>query len=408
VSASDPIGPSGGVRIAGQSAFGRKGLVLAIGVLFLLSLLVGCAAPPDMGTPTLAGSSSPSASAPGPAAPSTTSTPISSSPPTCGDGSETLSETELTTLSSLEQVDDYPLYLMAYAGNYEARLPSAYDAGLLASDRSPALTMESMCSGWSCALFAALGDPAERLYGRNFDWEFSPALLLLTDPPDGYASVSMVDITFLGIDSEQLAHLMDASVADRCRLLYAPFLPFDGLNERGLAIGMAAVPPGAIPPDPAKETVGSVEVIRLILDHAASVDEAVAILGDHNIDMEGGPPIHYLVADSSGRSALVEFYQGQMVVIPNQGPWQAATNFLLASAGDSPAGSCWRFDRISQVLTEAQGRLSQPAAFDLLEDVSQGSTQWSVVYGMTSGDIEVVMGQEYADRHTFHLTMAGE
>ena len=36
-------------------------------------------------------------------------------------------------------------------------------------------------------------------YGRNFDWEFSPALLLFTDPPDGYASVSMVDLTFLGI-----------------------------------------------------------------------------------------------------------------------------------------------------------------------------------------------------------------
>jgi hypothetical protein len=314
----------------------------------------------------------------------------------------------VTTLSSLEQVDDYPLYVMVYAGNYEALLPSADDPGRLAADRFPALTMESMCSGWSCALFAALGDPAERLYGRNFDWEFSPALLLFTDPPDGYASVSMVDITFLGIDSEQLAHLTDASVADRCRLLIAPFLPFEGLNERGLAIGMAAVPPGAMPPDPAKETVGSLEVIRLILDHAASVDEAVAILGDHNIDMEGGPPIHYLVADSSGRSALVEFYQGQMVVIPNQGPWQAATNFLRASAGDSAGGRCWRYDRIDQVLTEAQGRFSPQAAFDLLEDVSQGTTQWSVVYGMTSGDIEVVMGREYTDLHTFHLTMADE
>jgi Flp pilus assembly protein TadD len=31
-------------------------------------------------------------------------------------------------------------------------------------------------------------------YGRNFDWDFSPALLLFTNPPDGYASVSRGDL----------------------------------------------------------------------------------------------------------------------------------------------------------------------------------------------------------------------
>ena len=35
------------------------------------------------------------------------------------------------------------------------------------------------------------------VYGRNFDWQYSPALLLFTNPPDGYASVSMVDIEYL-------------------------------------------------------------------------------------------------------------------------------------------------------------------------------------------------------------------
>jgi len=314
----------------------------------------------------------------------------------------------MTTLSSLEQVDDYPLYAMVYAGSYEVPPPSADGPGRLVADRFPAPAMESMCSSWSCSLFAALGDPAERLYGRNFDWEFSPALFLFTDPPDGYASVSMVDIAYLGFDSQDVAHLADVPIGDRCGLLIAPFIPFDGLNERGLAIGMAAVPSGAMSPAPGKETVGSLEAIRLILDHAASVEEAVAILGDYNIDMEGGPPIHYLVADSSGHSALVEFYRGQMVVIPSQGSWQAATNFLQASARDSVTGRCRRYDRIDQVLTDAQGRLSLQAAFDLLEDVAQEITQWSVVYDMTGGSIEVVMGREYTDMHSFHLTMTEE
>ncbi len=269
---------------------------------------------------------------------------------------------------------------------------------------------------WACSLFAALGDADEMFYGRNFDWEYSPALLLFTDPPDGYASVSMVDIAYLGFGGDRAGTLTAMPLAERRSLLDAPFLPFDGMNEHGLAIGMAAVPPGQMRSDPDKETIGSLMMMREVLDHASNVDEAIAIFHNYNIDMEGGPSIHYLIADSSGRSVLVEFYQGEMVVFPNETAWHLATNFLRASAGASaegPAlseveGECWRYDRISQRLTEAQGRMTAQDAVDLLAEVSQESTQWSVVYGMSSGDIHVTMGREYDDVHTLHLSLVGE
>ena len=57
-----------------------------------------------------------------------------------------------------------------------------------------------------------------------------------------------------------------------------PALPFDGMNERGLVVGMAAVPDGNMPPDPGKETIDSLQVIRRMLDQASTVDEAVAIM----------------------------------------------------------------------------------------------------------------------------------
>jgi hypothetical protein len=138
------------------------------------------------------------------------------------------------------------------------------------------------------------------------------------------------------------------------------------------------------------------------------VDEAVAILQSYNIDFEGGPPLHYLIADPSGRSVLVEFYQGEMVIMPNETPWHLATNFLRASVGESAAGQCWRYDRISQRLTAAQGRMTTPGAMQLLSDVSQEGTQWSIVYRMSTGDVSVTMGRQYDTPHTFHLGLAGE
>jgi len=313
--------------------------------------------------------------------------------PTTEHRADGLSDEEVATLSSLKQVDDYPLYTMRYYGAYRQRASSAEMASLPA---------------WACSLFAALGDADNMLYGRNFDWEYSPAVLLFTDPPDGYASFSMVDIAYLGFGASRAGTVTDLPLSERRALLDAPFLPFDGLNEHGLAVGMAAVPPGHMLPDPSKETIGSLMVIREMLDHASNVDEAVAIMQSYNVDMEGGPPIHYLVADSSGCSVLVEFYQGEMVVIPNETPWHQATNFLRASAGESAEGQCWRNDRISQRLAEAEGQLTVQDAMSLLSDVSQGSTQWSVVYGMSTGDVNVTMGRQYDTQHAFPLSLAGE
>jgi hypothetical protein len=257
-------------------------------------------------------------------------------------------------------------------------------------------------ASWSCSLFAALADAGNRLYGRNFDWQFSPALLLFTDPPDGYASLSMVDIGYL-VPGDRVHTLADLPLGDRRELLSAPYLPFDGMNEHGLVVGMAAVPPGGMKPDPSKTTVDSLGIIRQILDHARDVDEAVTLFEGHNVDMGGGPPLHYLLADRSGHSVLVEFYQGEMVLVPNDDPWHVATNFLLSSVRDPAEGECWRYDRIEQSLTQTQGQLGSQEAMDLLSQVSQGLTQWSVVYGLSTGKVQVAMGQQYERLHTFHL-----
>jgi hypothetical protein len=343
-----------------------------------------------------------------------------------------LTAEEAATLGSLAKVDDYPLYMMRYYGAYHASRTSdsATSKSLLKKpgfsglqrywldatrekllpNRNP-VSQDSRVpadSGWACALFAALGDPQNRLYGRNFDWHFSPALLLYTAPSDGYASVSMVDLEHFGFSDRSTGRLVDPmtlSLAERRSLLGTPSMPFDGMNAAGVAVGMAAVPQADERHEPGKPTIGELAIIREILDHAGSVDEAVALVKQYNIDWEGGLPLHYLVADRSGRAALVEFHGGEIAVIPEAGSWHAATNFTRSAVQGSAAGQCPRYDTLVRRLTAAGGALSSKDALGLLHAVAQSETktQWSVVYNMSTGRVDIVMGRRYGRVHTFRI-----
>jgi hypothetical protein len=324
----------------------------------------------------------------------------SDSAPSTASETSGLSPDQIATLNSLERVDEYPLYVMHYQGEYGSRLSN--------------FPFKDTGTAWACSLFAAMGDEDQKLFGRNFDWRYSPALLLFTDPPDGYASVSMIDIAYLDFDNK-VENLAELPLAKRQALLQAPYLPFDGMNEYGLVIGMAAVPESNMPHDANKPDIDSLAIIREILDHTRTVNEAVAIFNKYNIDWGGGPTLHYLVADSggdgngSGESVLVEFSDGKMVVLPNDNPWHLATNHLRVNAqGD---GGCNRYAKIRQQLSSNSGKLTLQEALQLLSDVSQGGdypTQWSIVYGFSIGDIEVVMGRKYSQHYTFPLSIGGK
>ena len=205
---------------------------------------------------------------------------------------------------------------------------------------------------------------------------------------------------------DKVDQLTELPLDQRQALLNAPALPFDGMNERGLVVGMAAVPDGNTLPDPGKETIDSLQVIRKVLDLAGTVDEAVTVLQQYNIEWGSGPPLHYLIADRSGQSALVEFYRSKIQVIPTDKPWHLATNFLVSAVGDSTTGHCLRYDKIYQRLSTTAGRIDAAEAMQLLRDVSQANTQWSVVYSLSTGDVNVSMGREYRHMHTFHLDLS--
>jgi hypothetical protein len=306
----------------------------------------------------------------------------------------------LRSLASFRRVDAYPLYVLHLYGDYD--LEGLLRQGIQIPTAAPGAEV-AMAPAWACSVFAAQSADGERLLGRNFDWYNRASLLLFTHPRDGYDAVSMVDLSYLLADADV------PSWTNRLQLFDAPFWPFDGLNEAGLAVGIMAVPEAHDRKDPARPTIGSLHAIRLVLDRAAAVDEAVALLAEYNIDFYGGPPLHYLLADAAGDSALVELVHGEMKVVRTAEPWQVATNFVMfGRSPDAARGMCGRYRTAYDTLVEAAGAFSEEGAMALLQRISQRTTMWSVVYNLTTGDIQVSVGRDYDPVHTFHLPMRGQ
>ena len=300
---------------------------------------------------------------------------------------------------SLRRLDDHPLYVMHYRGDYDF---DDYLRTGLYPDQPASPAEGEDAEAWGCTTFAALNADGERLLGRNFDWYADhPALLLFTDPPNGYASVAMVDISYLGYTGDSIG------LFNRAALAHAPYLPFDGMNEMGVAVGMMAVPSGNGQRDPTLRTLEDLEVIRLVLDYAASLDQALELLEDYNVRFNPEVPLHYLIADASGASAVVEYMGGELRVMRTDQPWHVATNFIISEEEPhGAASSCWRYNKAYQTLEDAQGSLSSPQALLLLEGVAQNGsfpTIWSVLYNLTTGEVSLVMDRNYAQVFTFHL-----
>lgn len=312
------------------------------------------------------------------------SAPVAAAPDAPESASEQSADEVAASATTLRVVDEHPLYEMTYVGDYD----------LLFNVAEPAAE-----SSFGCSLFAALGESGHPVFARNFDWDPDAAVVLHTDPPDGFASVAIVDARFLGLEPGH-----DLLAEDSAELLLnAPLPVIDGMNEHGVAIGLAADDAGSLDIDPAKETVSGLRIMRLVLDGAANVDDAIDIIGSYNLDFTGGPPLHYLVADAAGASAVVEFVDGDMVVIEGDQSWQVLTNFQQAGAGDDEFARDRRWSTAAESLTATEGDVDPAGALDILEAVAQGHTQWSVAYDLAAREMLVVMGQRWDTVHEFQL-----
>jgi choloylglycine hydrolase len=101
----------------------------------------------------------------------------------------------------------------------------------------------------------------------------------------------------------------------------------DGLNERGLAVGLFYFPTSAkyqpYAPSDADKTIAPWEVGSYILENFATVDEVRANLPNIVVPAvvlaawKFSPPAHYVVHDATGKSIAVEYTDGKLNIYDN-------------------------------------------------------------------------------------------
>jgi len=316
---------------------------------------------------------------------------------------------ELRSLSSIKQIDDYGMFQMTYHGDYGfdgfLKVGASSDGEIEAyvtKHLLKGLPIDLGITGGGCTAFVVRDENGDVLFGRNFDFPYSPSMQLVTHPATGYASVSTVNLSFAGYGQGNLPSGLNFS---SFLALAGPYLPFDGMNEKGLAMALLAVPKSSPPYDASKVTLNTTASIRLVLDKAATVDEAVALLRQYNIYFSADVDSHFLIADATGRSVLVEYYNGALQTVTTPDPYQIASNFIAYNGVNIGEGysEFERYDAVKAAIDSNGGHLNQAQAVSLLAQVGgrlngEDRLQWSVVYNLTK-----LSGVIFAHRHTDNL-----
>ena len=307
----------------------------------------------------------------------------------------------LATLESAVKVSDYPVLEMDFYGSNGLLPQNAAQVHKLIERFYPGAVQKP--DDINCSLIAVHNPDSGSIYGRNFDWYHTVPIVFNVHRFEGrYASISLVDGSYLSVTGS-------LSLLDRVNMMGGYISPFDGMNEKGLFISIAMVKRVKVPVDSKKETLTSVQMVRKILDTAATVDEALDICNRYNIDFFPGPHLHFLIGDAGGHGAVVEF-TADGVKTYRRDNTTFATNFVMAPANpETFAGKCWRFDKLTAELTDGHDTpFTEKDMMKVLESVKQnlkkGGTEWSAVYE-SNGKLTVCFGQDYAHPYHFKLEM---
>lgn len=251
---------------------------------------------------------------------------------------------------------------------------------------------------FGCSAFAAKNPDGKHLFGRNFDYDETDALIVYTEPDDGYASMGMVDLEFFNVGEGNV--LSADSIAAKGLMVAAPYVCLDGVNEKGLGTGILQLNIDEVHQDNGKKDMLIYTAIRGILDKCETVDEAIEFLSSYDIHTALNASYHLFIADKSERSVVVEWAGNEMYVVEENG----CTNSVLSTENKyyDPEDNCNRYDIIKARLENNNNILTDKEAMELAADVShKRQTEWSCVFNLDDFSVDVCVDADYSKTYSF-------
>lgn len=329
---------------------------------------------------------------------------------------------EARTLLSVKENGDTGVYEVNYSADY--KLDELLEAGGASTEEQLVqYILKTMLKGLpinvpyevpnlACSTFYAKTPEDGYIMGRNLDNQTTDLAVIRTNPKDGYSSVSVVNLSFLGYNQTYTPD----KLLDRINILATSYFPLDGVNEKGLAVGVLQLQAPVTAQDTDKPDVGTTVAIRAMLDKCANVDEAIEFL--ESVDMYAAAKgcFHFQISDATGKSVVVSYVDNEMVITTaEEKGFIAATNFYLHDVPfEYEKQGLDRYEILEKTLKEKKSVLTADEGMALLEAVritgtdpdEKGrvySTQWSAIYDLTNPSLALCADMNYDEAYVYEV-----
>lgn len=280
---------------------------------------------------------------------------------------------------------------------------------------APKINIEYKAPNYGCSAFQlSKKDEQGYLFGRNYDFKFDSSVMIVhCHPKNGYRSVCHSALNNVMADDPF------SSVKAFGSCLTAPFICIDGINEKGFGIAVLTLDSEPTIQRNNKPVLATTVLIRLLLDKAANVDEAIELIKKYDVFAISGRDYHFFVNDVSGNAKIIEFDCSD----PNRGmvvsDCKYVTNFyieykdkVLPNQKNGIYGhGRERYDKIEKIFVKNNFKGNNDVAWEALIAASQlpnpdnvtSNTQWSIAYDLNNLSYEFVLHRHWEDVFKFKL-----
>lgn len=327
---------------------------------------------------------------------------------------------EVRTLCSLRRIPDTNAFVMDYYLDYHIEeirhhgmdvnnIEKTYMAALLPDILLPCargLEQKYIPNSYQttdnqdhhCSTVALRSNDGTVYFGRNHDYGNDACLILRVHDKHGVASLSIIDLAYLNLNRPDLDRM---NLFQRIPLLFSPYFVMDGMNRHGVAVSIMSVDNAKASENPEKPDITNTTLLRLILDYAHSTDDAIELIQNFNVHFVETPQ-HVMIADSSGRSCVVEFIDGRMCITPGKQSWQVCTNYIMYNKSETENDSQCRRYKIGSAKVEAlAGEFDVSGLRHITRSMSRNWTMWTSLYNLTTREACIIyrsaLDAEYRD-----------